>query len=294
MVAPAIAAAGISAVGGLLGGIFGRKAERRAIAEQNAYNDPAAVRKRFEDAGFNPLIGVQQAGVGMQSSIGGGNFIGSAISDGVSALASAWSETATQKAEASALEVQNEKLQRRLDVQTIRPVIGGLYDSPRGVSSVTTVNSPAKNNDDYYSIYDPEADWTGQKVGLPDDDGSYNSKLGQRTVLEFGNLDTKPLDISDAEEFEKRGGDVASSLAGLGVTFGDAVNTSSIMLGNGGRGVLDRMGVTTPDKDYWTYWGQSIKDAPSVIAENVKRAAASAKPQRKSGVSFWDTFGMQY
>lgn len=140
---PLIGGALIQGVGGLLGGLFGRRSEKKAIAAQNAYNDPSAIRKRFEAAGFNPLLGVQQ-GVGMQAAVGGTNYMGSAIADGLAGLASAWSENAVKKQELQKLQQANEKLQRKVTVQTIRPTVGGMYDRPGGVRIPAIVTDGAR------------------------------------------------------------------------------------------------------------------------------------------------------
>lgn len=46
----------------------------------NAYNDPAAIRARYEAAGFNPLLGIAP-GVDLQTTPGGSNFMGEALAD---------------------------------------------------------------------------------------------------------------------------------------------------------------------------------------------------------------------
>lgn len=67
-----------SIAGSLLGGILGRNSERKAIDRMNAYNDPAAIRARYEAAGFNPLLGIGP-GVDLQTTPGGSNFMGEAL-----------------------------------------------------------------------------------------------------------------------------------------------------------------------------------------------------------------------
>lgn len=232
MVAPAVAAAGIGAIGNLLGGLFGRNSERKAIAAQNAYNDPAAVRQRFERAGFNPLLGIQP-GVGMQAATGGTNFIGSAIADSASAMAQAWSKTAQDKAEAQAVKAENEKLQRKLVVETIRPKVGGLYGRPSGEK--ITISGP-KNG--WVSEYD--ADWVGSQAKRPDENGLYESRLPEKTVVRTPFGEITPSSASDAEAYEKRYGDVVSWAAGMATLAADAGTTL--------RKYTDAKGWTTPGK----------------------------------------------
>lgn len=119
MVAPAVIAGGLS----LLGGLFGQRSERKAIAAQNAYNDPSAVRKRFEAAGFNPLLGIQ-AGVGMQATTGGTNYMGAAIADAGLLFAEGLQQR-QDATKAEALEQQNKTLVRKVEQMTIRPKMGG-------------------------------------------------------------------------------------------------------------------------------------------------------------------------
>lgn len=214
MVAPVIAAAGIGAVGNLLGGLFGRKSERKAIAAQNAYNDPSAIRARFEKAGFNPLLGVGP-GVDLQQTTGGANYIGSAIADSVSALASAWSDDATAKAERDALLRENQTLKRSVEVETIRPTVGGMYGRPSGQR--ISISGPVAS--EWVSEYD--ADYVGNRV-RPRDDGNYDIKNPARTVLQTPLGETTAANNSDAEDYEKRYGDPVSWLVGVANLASDA------------------------------------------------------------------------
>lgn len=118
---PALIGAGAS----LLGGILGRNAEKKAIAAQNAYNDPAQIRARAEAAGFNPLLFVGP-GVGNQMTTGGANYMGSAIADAGMQIADQMSKN-RELARLEKLSAENKKLAEKVQNLTIRPKVGGVY-----------------------------------------------------------------------------------------------------------------------------------------------------------------------
>lgn len=132
MVAPAIVAAGISAVSSLFGGRKAAKEQARAIAAQNAYNSPSAIRARAEEAGFNPLLFVGP-GVGTQTALAQ-PVMGQAIANAGLAIANGVSEWEEQRAQATALEKQNAELRKALETATIRPKVAGVW--PSGVVAV--------------------------------------------------------------------------------------------------------------------------------------------------------------
>jgi hypothetical protein len=118
---PALIGAGAS----LLGGILGRNAEKKAIAAQNAYNDPAQIRARAENAGFNPLLFIGP-GVGNQMVTGGSNYMGSAIADAGMQIADQMSKN-RELARLEKLSAENKKLAEKVQNLTIRPKVGGVY-----------------------------------------------------------------------------------------------------------------------------------------------------------------------
>lgn len=241
MVAPAL----IGAAGSLLGGLFGRNSEKKAIAAQNAYNDPAAVRARFEAAGFNPLLGIQP-GVGMQQAVGGTNYIGQAIADSVGALASAWSETAAKKARKQSLERENTTLRRQLEVDTIRPKVSGGYGRPAGQR--ISISGPASG---WVSEYD--ADFIGKEVQLRPDN-AYNVRNRERTAIMTPLGETTPANQSDAEEWEKRYGDPVSWAVGAANLFADG--------GTSIRAYTDSRGWTDPTKWVGGLLGNPLNHLP--------------------------------
>jgi hypothetical protein len=265
MVAPAIIGAGIGAVGNLIGGILGRNSEKKAIAAQNAYNDPAAVRARWEAAGFNPLLGVSQGGVGVQSAVGGTNFIGSAIADSISSVASAWSDDAAAKAERDALASENETLRRKVEVETIRPVQGGMYSKPQGTR--ISISGPANG---WVSEYD--ADFVGKQVRQGD--GYYEQRNPARTSLRTPLGYSTPADQSDAEDYEMRYGDPVSWAVGLANIAADT--------GASLRSWTDKKGWTSPDK--WV--GQ---DTIESVFKSKKDTLGIPKPSgyTEAGNPFW-------
>jgi hypothetical protein len=118
---PALIGAGAS----LLGGILGRNAEKKAIAAQNAYNDPAQIRARAENAGFNPLLFIGP-GVGNQMTTGGSNYMGSALADAGMQIADQMSKN-RELARLEKLSAENKKLAEKVQNLTIRPKVGGVY-----------------------------------------------------------------------------------------------------------------------------------------------------------------------
>lgn len=133
---PALIGAGAS----LLGGILGRKAEKKAIAAQNAYNDPAQIRARAEAAGFNPLLFIGP-GVGQQTTTGGTNFMGSAIADAGMYVA----DSMARKAELGRLDklaAENKKLAEKVQNLTIRPKVGGVYAQREAYNAINSASTP--------------------------------------------------------------------------------------------------------------------------------------------------------
>jgi len=116
MVAPVVAAAGISAVGSLLGGLFGKSKAKYVVP------DYARIRQKAEEAGFNPLTALTSApGSVVQET----NTMGEAISNAALALADGLDPEKAARVEQ--LELQNQDLKKRLEAATLRPAGPGLY-----------------------------------------------------------------------------------------------------------------------------------------------------------------------
>lgn len=118
---PALIGAGSS----LLGGALSNKAERKGIAQQNAYNDPKQIRARAESAGFNPLLFIGP-GVGNQTATASGAYIGSAIADAGMQIADQMAKN-KELARLEKLSAENRKLADKVQSLTIRPKVGGVY-----------------------------------------------------------------------------------------------------------------------------------------------------------------------
>lgn len=124
----AATAATISVAGSLVGGAMARREERKAIARQNDYNDPVNIRVRAEEAGFNPITFIGP-GVGNQTATGGTNYMGSAIADATATIAQTMMGQADEKKRLQDIEAQNQRLQKQIHQQTLRPAGGSIYDA---------------------------------------------------------------------------------------------------------------------------------------------------------------------
>lgn len=120
------AAATIGVAGSLVSGAMGARAQKKAIARQNDYNDPVNIRERAEAAGFNPISFIGP-GVGNQTATGGGNFMGEAIANSSMMVADAIKGSAEERARLENLRLENEKLQKEIQQMTLRPKTAGLY-----------------------------------------------------------------------------------------------------------------------------------------------------------------------
>lgn len=235
----------VQAGGGIIGGLLGDKPPRPS---EMMVSHMKGIRQGAEKYGFNPL-----AFTGTSPTMGTAapNYIGSAIADAASAVASAWSENSDKQARADALEVENERLRKQVVSETLRPVVPGIYGTtgkPGGVPIVIT-NSAA---DGWMKEYDPNATFVGTDVRMRGD-GAYDARNPARTVIRTPLGDTTPADVSDAEDWEKRYGDPVSWAVGIGNLAMDA--------GASLRTATDKWGWTDPNKwvgqDTW----ESLKNA---------------------------------
>jgi len=132
MPGPLVIAAGIQAGASLIGGLLGNRNNKKAIAAQNAYNHPRAIRARAESAGFNPLLFVGP-GVGQQTSVAT-DMMGSAIANAGLAVGDGLSKLAELDAYNSALEEQNAELRKAVERATLRPEVAGIYGRAQPVT----------------------------------------------------------------------------------------------------------------------------------------------------------------
>lgn len=121
--------------GAIISGLFGiggaRRAEKReaaAIAAQNAYNDPSAVRARAEKAGVNPLL-FMGPGVGQQTAVGGTDYMSGALANAGMMLGDAFASSgkASTASKLNQYQQQNDKLRDQVQRLTLRPKVGGIY-----------------------------------------------------------------------------------------------------------------------------------------------------------------------
>ena len=165
-----IEAALIGAGANLLGGLFGRRSARKAQAEQNAYNDPSAMRARFEKAGFNPLLA--PLGQSYQSAPMLTGQMGNAIANAGLFVANDMKDEQALKIEKSRLEMDRQKLDKLLQNATIRPKSGGIYSgnirspSVGGVGSAPLLTPPIRPDK-----YGPELSTITDPTGVMRDDG---------------------------------------------------------------------------------------------------------------------------
>jgi len=120
---PIIGGALIKGVGGLLGGLFGKK-NKAPSPGQNIMSHMQGIREGAEKYGFNPLA---WAGTGAVTAPEPTNYMGAAIADAIGGVADAWSNKAFNNAQLDQLEMENEKMRRELNAATTRPDVPGLY-----------------------------------------------------------------------------------------------------------------------------------------------------------------------
>jgi hypothetical protein len=153
---PALIGAGSS----LLGGALSNKAERKGIAAQNAYNDPAQIRARAEAAGFNPLLFIGP-GVGNQTAAASGSYMGAALADAGMQIADQMSKN-RELARLEKLTAENKKLAEKVQNLTIRPKVGGVYAQRQAMPSVRA--STGRQNENPNSVLSRQLSSSGGVV----------------------------------------------------------------------------------------------------------------------------------
>lgn len=161
----------IGAGSSLLGGLFGRSSERKAIAAQNEYNKPVNIRARAEEGGFNPLAFVGP-GVGNQTATGGTNYMGAAVADAGMMLADAMSKR-KEASQVSQLERENQKLAEQVQNLTLRPKVGGIYAQREAVPGIgSALGSEHVNGRNVYN--------NGSPSEVVDSGGDNSSRIGPK------------------------------------------------------------------------------------------------------------------
>lgn len=199
-------------VGGALS-LFGankaKKDAQKATNDMNDYNNPANVRLRAEEAGFNPLLFVGP-GVGQQTAPAASGQMGAAIADFGMMAAEKISGLAEEKARMQNLQLQNEKLQKELQQATLRPKSAGLYGP---VATAGALTGPASKN--VVSMKEPTAFDTSTHQGPEPLVNLFNPTANKWITVHPGIA--KRLELVDgdtilAEDYEAILGDVGSEL----------------------------------------------------------------------------------
>lgn len=148
-------AAAAPLIGGLLDNIFATKRQNK----QNAYNHPAQVRKRAEEAGVNPLL-FMGPGVGQQNGVISPT-IGNAISSAAQLYLSGTQEQQRIEMERTRLEMENQALQRALEGVGAPQSVPGIYgERPITVTDIgpnPNMPDPQWNTGIDYSMVPEEA-----------------------------------------------------------------------------------------------------------------------------------------
>lgn len=120
----------LAAVLGLAGTVAGVAAQNNAAKKANAYNDPAAIRARYEAAGVNPLLGLSG---GAASAVV--PQIGATIANGLGNVGQLLQQDSQLQldrdrlqVEQQALEQENRRLSQAAVKSTLSPPVGGVYD----------------------------------------------------------------------------------------------------------------------------------------------------------------------
>lgn len=199
-------------VGGALS-LFGankaKKDAQKATNDMNDYNNPANVRLRAEEAGFNPLLFVGP-GVGQQTAPAASGQMGAAIADVGMMAAEKISGLAEQKARMQNLQLQNEKLQKELQQATLRPKSAGLYGP---VASAGSLTRPASRN--VVSMKKPEGFDSTTHQGPEPLVSLFNPTANKWISIHPGlakRLELSPGDTIMAEDYEAILGDVGSEI----------------------------------------------------------------------------------
>lgn len=112
----------------LAGTVLGANAQRRENEAARAHSDPQAVRDRYEAAGFNPLLGIMN---GSAQPTYPNQSMGSIISNGLAVVGDQFQEHRRLEAQIAQQQVENERLERQLQNQILRPKVPGIYSNER-------------------------------------------------------------------------------------------------------------------------------------------------------------------
>lgn len=204
----------ISGIGSIAGGLFGRssaeKANKRNIQLQKDFAQKG-IQWKVADAkaaGIHPLAALGAQTVAFSPSVVGDNSLATGISQAGQDIGRAVNSTRTQDQRINA--VQRTASTLALEGQALdnrgKEIQNALLASKLATSSQV---GPAM-----------QAASGATNTGIP---GQNSSKL---TRVDIGGYRSVPAQISDAQTFEDRYGEVVSSLAGAGIAAGDLWKTA--------------------------------------------------------------------
>lgn len=224
----------MSGVGSLMGGLAGLFGSRRKnpSPRDNIMSQAAGAREAAAAYGFNPLTMLQYGNPGGTGLGNSGPPLASfqMIADGFREIGDVTSGDAERRRQQENLKLDLAKLEiERLKAGNASDALGGV--SPLGNRAVN-VTSPGQ--------FQP-----ARVVSNPD-----------RTSVQVAGVHTKPdMGWSDAEEIEKRYGDVASWAYGLGVAGADASSTIPASVNEAGEAVfpdMEKMPIRERPPRYWS------------------------------------------
>lgn len=218
----------IGAVGSLLGAKKQQKAAEADRDYQNWYNDPAQVRERAEAAGFNPLafIGPYQSA----SAQAGYSGIGSGIANAALLASDALTKYGDKIGKVAELEQQNEKLQKQLEKNTIRPQVGGVYGGGVVPHASALIGSPVSNGQGVPLDKMPDL-----PIHLQPDVNLWSPSAGKQVAIPAGyakRLELKDGDAIMAEDYEAMFGDIGSEIINTPNTANYAIGAGQRLTGN--------------------------------------------------------------
>ncbi len=144
--APRIFGALIGAGASLLGGALNRKSSGKQESRANAHNDPAAIRARYEAAGFDPLLGINNANPSYQQTYQ--PKFGNAVDKAVNGFLDRMQDNKILNLEKTRLELEVDKLRKDVKGAKIRPKVAGVFNGGfNGGSDATAANRHNSNGD---------------------------------------------------------------------------------------------------------------------------------------------------
>lgn len=232
------------------------RADRAADA---AANSPSAIRKSFEEAGFNPLLGISpnaNSTAGYAPTMGGGfttapDFMGSAMANAGSAIAEGFYQNSQQQIAKTQLEMENRRLEHLIEQTTLRPTVAGIYGDRNGTTgkSVRPVSNLPDKTGRSTSPFDGSRlpSDVADLASKPNSDGNSPSDFNENIVPRasfFGVNWVGSGNFSSGQTVEDAIGEGPLQWAVSPLIALDMVSNT---LGNGARSGMRRLGVLPPD-----------------------------------------------